>query len=214
LSARIPEGIVEVMDLDKRIRDFQRDFQELYLEAIPLLHQKTRGRQSGHFLSFSTIFSGIECLASVRSGELTLATGTRFKKFVHDYFGRSSKYAEQVDALWELRCHLAHSFTTGGKFFLTHNNASEHFRMTNHGTCLNAETFLTDFTVAANRYFADLQSVKGVRQKFDSAVKQTGSIRSHAIATSVPDPKKPKVMIQVCNQFSGTNATSRGSSSD
>jgi hypothetical protein len=199
------------VDLNRKIRDFEAGFRELYLDAIPLLHHETpTGKGSGHYLSFSTIFSGIECLASMFSGKQPVKnnTGDRFKKFVPLYFG-SPTYATHVDDLWLLRCSLAHSFSPGGKFTLTTGNPRHHFLAATDGRiCLNAETFLQDFVKAADRYFQDLRGRKGVQQKFELSVRQTGTTHRNVELPTLPgsEMKLNKVWVQT-SQNAGTNVS-------
>jgi hypothetical protein len=165
------------MDLNRKIRDFEAHFRELYIDAIPLLYKRTSTKKAtGHYLSFSAVFSAIECLAAMLLGT-RCPPGDRFEAFVKGYFVHDPRYPRNSAKLWKLRCSLAHSFSCGGTFVLTHENPKHHF-YEHHGTIiLNAESFFKDSQTAADRYFQDLQSAKGVRQKFAAAICETGVIR-------------------------------------
>jgi hypothetical protein len=196
------------VDLNRKIRDFEDGFRELYLDVIPLLYRKTHtGKGTGHYLSFSTVFSGVECLASMLSGKQAVRneTGNRFKIFVRQYFG--GKYATHADDLWLLRCSLAHTFSCGGKFALTNDSPGHHFMPTTHGKiCLNAQTLHKDFGKAADRYFDDVRTKKNVRRTFDLSIQQTGVINRSVQLPPIQVPMPKGVTVQL-SEHTGTNVS-------
>ncbi|MBU1119400.1 hypothetical protein KKH43_05965 [Patescibacteria group bacterium] len=81
--------------------------------------------------------------------------GERFKIFSRKYL---ENYGYDADKLYySLRCNLVHSYTEGGTYVFTHNNAGFHLESTPLGKkILNLEDFLSDLRSAYGVFIKDI----------------------------------------------------------
>lgn len=144
--------------------EYRRHFDQYYLAVIPRLLN-----DEGLFLAFVAMLSAVEALAGAFAPER--GTGERFRAFVSRYFPET--YRPHVNALWEVRNKLVHSFNPGPMMILCHNSRM-HLSAASGVYMLNAEDFYADMLAASRRYFQELYADEQLQRNFTKRLADSG----------------------------------------
>ncbi len=125
------------------IYELRQNFDAMYIGAIPQLLA-----EDGAFLAFLATLTGTEALAGFFAPEQ--GSGQRFVRFIEMFF--PDGYAPHVNAMWNFRNMMVHSFNPG-PFTLTYHQSRLHLTVQNGQVTLNAEDFYSALVTASRRYF-------------------------------------------------------------
>jgi len=136
--------------LPAKVEEAIRWFRQIYLTGVPVLLQQNETS----FLSFLCVVAATDALANYRYKNVF--DGERFRAFVSNYF--PSAYSAHAANLYLFRCRMLHNFSPA-YFSLMHASPQLHLKASPIGdTVLSDETFFSDMRMAAERYFAEVQS--------------------------------------------------------
>src|SRR5258706_15373615 len=142
--------------VSQAIEGYQGHFDAIYVAGIPNLLC-----DSGAFLSFLTVITGMEALAGLYAP--SLPTGERFRSFI-ERFSPPDLASRSAD-LWAFRNSMVHSFNPG-PFALTHHNSRSHLSVVHAPLLLNAEDFYAALLHAYRGYFAALSLDAELQSRF------------------------------------------------
>lgn len=138
------------------------------LGSIDETYNATRDGQNGctPLAAFILVSSAIDFMGGFLEGIDDFdpsSSGKIYKRFVEKYMPQyKAKYVYR-----NIRCRLAHNYTTGDGVALIHLNSTAHDPHGSRGEkIINFENFYADFRIGVERYFIDLQKDKGLQKRF------------------------------------------------